>query len=455
MLIKENYNVEFKGEFIEKIQNEILAFINSDGGTIYIGVEDDGNIIGIPKEKQDMIDKILSSWIRDSFYPNVNPYVKYFINDKDVLVIQVKKGLDKPYYLKSKGPIPTGVYIRIGSTTRQATNSEIRKMIKDSMGYMFEEEISKNQDLHFIRLSRYFESKNIEFNETKYQTLNIKNKEGQFTNFGLLVSDENPIEFKFAVYKGTTCNEFLIKKELKGSIIEITSELLHLAELHNHVSAKIVSYQPQRIEVKSYPGASLREAIMNAICHADYSVRSNIKVEVYDNRVQITSPGGIYGDASLKDLLDGVQTFRNPSLVNALSKLDMIENYGTGLKKIIEAYPLEKYNIDDLFHISVGYFIVILYNMNYKESKSLEINQEKAQETAQEKAQEVTQETLTEDERNIINLMKENPKITRSKIEKILNLTKDQVRYKVGKLKRIGYITRVDSTKAGYWKILK
>ena len=85
----------------------------------------------------------------------------------------------------------TGVYIRIGSTTRQATNSEIRKMIKDSMGYMFEEEISKNQDLHFIRLSRYFESKNIEFNETKYQTLNIKNKEGQFTNFGLLVSDEN------------------------------------------------------------------------------------------------------------------------------------------------------------------------------------------------------------------------------------------------------------------------
>ena len=384
------------------------------------------------------------------FFPNVNRFIRYKYNKDNVLEIDIHEGNEKPYYLKSKGPVPSGVYVRIGSSTRQATEYEIKYMVKESFNYSFENEISSNQNLHFVSVSRYFDLINIKFDLDKYKTLNIINNDNKYTNLGLLLSDENPIEIKFAVYKGVTSNEFKVKKELKGSIIDITKQLLDLSELYNDTSAKIIPHKMERVELKSYPGASLREAVMNAICHADYSIPSNIKIEFYDDRVEITSPGGIYGGATLDDLLEGIQTFRNPRLINILSKLNLIENYGTGIKRIIELYPIDKFNKDDLFYISNMYFKVKLKNYNYDNDNLFII--EKGQEKGQERGQEKGQENI--DKCNvIICLIKNNHKITRNELSNLSGYSEKQVRNILEMLKKSGKLKRVGSTKTGYWKI--
>lgn len=372
MLYEENESVELKEILIDKVKHEISAFINTNGGIIYVGVKDDGTVVGIPQSDKDKVDSTLSSWIRDVYYPNPNQFIRFHFNSDNVLVIEVLKGVHKPYYMIGKGPVPAGVYIRIGRSTRQATQDEILQMMVQSSGYSYESDISKVQDLHFSTFVLHCEKGNLDFNTDKYQALNFLTSDKRFTNLALLMSDENPIEVKLAVYKGLTSNEFRVKKEFKGSLVSIATQLLEYASLFNDTSAKIVDYQPQRIEVKSFPGVSLREAVINALCHADYSRPSNIKVEFYDDRVEISSPGGIFGGVTLEDILQGKQTFRNPGLINIFGKLDLIENYGTGLRRIMDAYP--GFNETALFGVSNTFFTVKLPNMNFHERETKGVN---------------------------------------------------------------------------------
>ena len=145
-MYQESEKVELKECFVEKIKHEILAFLNSNGGVIYVGVKDNGEVLGIPNDKKDEYDSTISSWIRDCIFPNINQYINFFYNQDNVLVVQVKSGSNKPYYLTEKGPKPSGVYIRIGRSTRQATQDEIIQMMIDSRDYSYEKEFAENQN---------------------------------------------------------------------------------------------------------------------------------------------------------------------------------------------------------------------------------------------------------------------------------------------------------------------
>lgn len=449
MNFEESQTVEFKSIFEEnKIKSEILAFINSNNGRIYVGVEDDKTIIGIPKEKHDEIANTISSWITNAYTPEVRGLVKYYFDNNDVLIIDILEGTQKPYYIKSKGPVPSGVYIRNGRSCQQATEFEIRYMLQNTSRYSFEEDISNIQKLHFISLARYFDSKEIEFNESKYLTLGIINVEGKFTNLGLLLSDENTIECKLAVYKDDTSDEFKVKKEFNGCFVDIAKQLLDYSELFNDTSAKIIGNQAQRKEIKSFPNSSLREAVINGLCHSDFSLPSNIKVEFYTDRVEVTSPGGLFGNAKLEDILSGVQTFRNPKLVNVFSKLEFIENYGTGLQRIIKAYPLEKYKKDDLFYVSKSYMKVTLPNLNYNVDTNVERNVER-------NVEQNNTLKLSENAKITLKLIKNNPLITRSEIADYLDVTTRTIDRALVELKENNLIQKKQSDKNGEWKILK
>ena len=137
---------------------------------------------------------------------------------------------------------------------------------------------------------------------------------------------------------------------------------LENAANYNEVSAIIDNTSWKRIETISYPGASLRKAILNAFSHANYFIRSNIKIEFYEDKVKITNPGGIF-QATLEQIFDGVQTYRNPGLVNILSKLQYIENFGTGIPRILHAY--ENSVRQPEFLPSESFFILKMPNMNF------------------------------------------------------------------------------------------
>ena len=361
--------------------------------------------------------------------------VFYFYED-GVLAIHVKEGDSKPYYLTEKGPKPSGTYIRVGRSKRPATDDEILTMIRDSSGWLWENQISNEQGLTFDVLTKFANRKNLVFNQSKYKTLKLMNEKGEFTNVGLLLSDQNPIEVKFAVYDKNM--NFKIKKEFQGSIISIADEILNYSELFNDTSAKIIPGQISRVETKSYPGASLREGIINAICHADYSLPSNIKVEFFRDKVRIINPGNVY-NSTLEAVLGGVQTFRNPALVNVLYKLGFIENYGTGLQRIREAYENEELKPE--FKVIDRYFFLTLPNLN-KNSYSFDAND------AKNDAKNETQKILEEE---IIDLIKNNNSI--SKIEMAMKTGKSKATIE-RLLKRSKVINHVGPKNGGYWEIV-
>ena len=304
-------------------------------------------------------------------------------------------------------------------------------MIRDSSGWLWENQVSKEQDLTFDELSKIAKKKNLEFGPHKFRNLKIINKDGQLTNLGLLVSDQNPIEVKFAVYDKNL--DFKVKEEFHGSIVTIADDVLKYAELFNTTSAKIIPGQISRVETKSYPGASLREAILNAICHTEYFAPSNIKVEFFPDKVKITNPGNIYNNGTIEDIKRGIQSFRNPSLVILLNKLGYIENYGTGIQRIIEAYQDTKYQPE--FYVSNSYFMVTLHSLNQIEYHEPQNEPQK-----------------DELEANIIELIKNNPKITRKEMSTILGKSLSTI-FRI--LKNNSHIKYVGSSKNGHWEIVE
>ena len=363
----ESEKVELKRELVSSVKKEIIAFLNTKGGTIFVGVDDDGSVAPILDNKErDNMDIHIGNWIQDAFYPDTSSLIKYQFNEDNVMVIEVSEGTNKPYYLKEKDPKPSGVYKRVGRSVRSVTNDEILSMIMSSKDYSWEREVSDEQTLTFKRFNQICEENSVSHNKRQFKSLGLINKNGLFTNLALIMSDQSWIEVKFAKYD---CNmNFIVKATYTGSFIKILEDVLEHASRYNDISATIDGRSFKRIETISYPGASLREGILNAFCHADFFIPSNIKVEFYDDKVKITNPGGIY-KASLEDILDGIQTYRNPGLVNILNKLGFIENFGTGIERILEAYKYS--DRQPIFKPKDNYFILILPNMNYSESHSV------------------------------------------------------------------------------------
>ena len=183
----ENERVEYKSQMIDDIYKEVIAFANTDGGVIYIGIDDQGNVIGI-----DNVDETytrLTNGIRDAIAPDVTVFVRYILQDNKVIRIEVGEGSYKPYYLKGKGLKPTGVYVRQGASSVQASPEQIRRMIKDSDGDVFEEMRTLRQDLTFDSAAAAFKRYKVAFSEDKFIALGLRNiHDDQFTNLALILS---------------------------------------------------------------------------------------------------------------------------------------------------------------------------------------------------------------------------------------------------------------------------
>ena len=302
----EDKKTELKRELDNDVKKEIVAFLNSDGGIIYVGVNDDGTIYApfLNFNKDEILLKI-SSWIHEAFFPLPSALVSFHFNDDGVLTIIVNEGVKKPYYLRAKGPKPSGVYKRSGTSTRKCNDDEILKMIMESSHYVYEVDISEEQDLTFKYFEQVCEEKQIEVNNKLLVGLGLMRPKGQFTNLGLMISDQSPIAVKIAEYDDEM--NFKLKKTIKGSMLKALIETQEQTERLNDITAIIDTKSWKRIETTSYPGNSLREIILNAFCHTDFFIRSNIKIEFYKDKVKITSPGGLY-KTTLDDVLKGVQT---------------------------------------------------------------------------------------------------------------------------------------------------
>ena len=336
---------------------EVIAFANTDGGVIYLGIDDKGNLIGI-----DDVDETytrLTNGIRDAIAPDVTMFVRYVLQDNNVIQIEVAEGSYKLYYLKSKGMKPSGVYVRQGTSSVQASPEQIRQMIKESDGDSYEDSRSLEQDLTFHAAESAFERYGVEFSVEKYRALGIT-QNNIYTNLALLLSDQCHHTIKVAVFKDEFCTEFRVSKEFGGSVFKQFEDVVNYLALCNKTASTIKGLV--RTDKQDYPEEGIREALLNALVHRDYSFSGSIIINVNDSKMEFISLGGLLPDLSTEDIRIGVSQPRNKKLAEIFHRLRLIESYGTGICRIFKLY--ENCPVQPGIEATANAFKIVLPNMN-------------------------------------------------------------------------------------------
>lgn len=397
----ETENIEFKLQVTDEIYKEIIAFANTDGGTIYIGIDDNGNAVGI-----DNIDETytrITNGIRDAIHPDVTMFIKYTLQENKVVKITVGEGSYKPYYLKSKGLKPSGVYIRQGASSVPASPEQIRQMIKDSDGDVFEDMRSIEQSLSFHAAEKIFKKYNVEFSTKKYRILGITdNSNSLFTNLALLISDQCMHTTKVAVFANDTNTEFRDSKEFTGSVFEQLEDAFDYLMLCNKTVATFKGLE--RVEHSDYPQEAIREALLNAIVHRDYSFSGSIIINVNDNQMEFISIGGLLPGLSPEDIRSGISQPRNKKLAEIFHRLHLIESYGTGIRRIYSFYS--NCAIQPRIEVTTNTFKIVLPNMNSNNAKGTLIS------TA----------AITPQMQAVLDFIEENGQITDSEVQELLEI---------------------------------
>lgn len=365
----ESETVELKAEVVSDICKEIIAFANTKGGTLYIGVQDDGQIIGV--NNADRVTLQISNMVRDSIKPDVTMFVGYKTqeeNGRQVVAVTVQKGTDQPYYLGSKGLKPSGVYVRNGTSTDPATDTAIRKMIKETDGDTFEDMRSLEQNLTFEAATELFAKCNVPFDDSKMRTLGLVSPDGIYSNVAMLLSDQCSITVKAATFTGTEKVNFHDRREFTGSLFRQMEEIYAYLDLRNSTKSTIEGLY--RNDLRDYPEEALREALMNSLVHRDYSFRASTLISVYDDRIEFVSIGGLPSGIELDDIMLGLSVCRNPKLAAVFYRLKLIEAYGTGMPKIMSSY--EGSGLEPKIEVTNNAFKITLPNRNAVEKKVTE-----------------------------------------------------------------------------------
>lgn len=408
----ESENVELKSTLNKDIIKEIVAMLNTKGGSVYIGINDDGSVCGVDNPKE-IIEKI-SNMISDSIEPSSSFVTSFTVikekENKNVIKIEIVKGSNPPYYIKSKGLNEKGVYVRVGSTSRPSSIEDIKNMIIESKNITFESNVSINQNLTFEYFKSVLERQNIEFTENLEHTLGLRNDEDKYTNLGLILSDNSPYTIKLALYNDISLNSFYDRKEFEGSILKQIDSVLEYFKLINKISGEIIG--TERIDKPDYPIESLRESIVNSVIHKDYSINASTLIHVFTDRIQISSIGGIYGGIPLNTILKGgISITRNPKLQTILLRLKKVESLGTGISRIMKAY--EENVIKPNIEVTDSSFTIVIPKLSYN----------------------------TKEEQIVINYLNEHGSITREEFEKLFGISKTNAVVKIRKMIKEGIIS--------------
>lgn len=405
----ESERIEYKSQMIDDVYKEVIAFANTDGGVIYIGIDDKGNLNGI-----DNVDETytrLTNGIRDAIAPDVTMFVRYLLQDNKVIQIEVGEGSYKPYYLKSKGMKSNGVYVRQGASSVPASPDQIRRMIKDSDGDIFEEMRTVQQELSFEEAERTFKRYKVDFSEEKYIALGLRNiHDDQYTNLAMILSDQCQHTTKIAVFGDEANITFKDAKEFGGSIFKQLDDSYAYLTLCNRTAATFKGLE--RVELSDYPEDALREALLNALVHRDYSYSGSIIINVNDSCIEFISIGGLLPGLSADDIRNGISQPRNRKLAEIFHRLRLIESYGTGIRKIYALY--KNCAVQPRIEVTTNTFKLVLPNMNASGSVAESIS-----ETAEKAPMVITPQMKT-----VIDYLAEYGEMTDEDMQELLNIKK-------------------------------
>ena len=431
----------------------VVAFANGRGGKIIFGIEDKTlKVLGMNNDKVfETIDSITNA-ISDVCSPGIIPEISLkTVNGKTIIIVEIERGKQKPYCIKSLG-LDKGVFIRVAGTTRAADNSMIKELILEGSLKTFDKEICydltiTDKEIKLLCENLYSSAKelladksnNIKIKKvSKNQLLswgilaNIHGKTFPTNSFALLVG--NPLftpKIQCAFFKNDSRTVFTDKREFAGSIFKQLNDCYKYVLEKINLGAEINGIA--RIDKYELPPEAIREVIANAVFHRNYQNKGNIQVAIYPNRLEVTSPGGLMYNLSVDKIKNGISQIRNEAIASAFRYMNIVEEWGSGIPRIItlcKEYGLEEPEFIDLetaFRVNIF------------------------RKTASDKHK--TANNITE--KLFIDLIKQNPKITLNKAAIEINVSLSTIKRLASKLQEDGIIKKLGNNRSGKWVCLK
>ena len=435
----ESYTIEFKRSISKDIKNEICSFVNSSGGQIFIGVDDDNTVCGIKTDNK--IRSQLQTTI-SAISPRPNLKIdEYEYKGKNIIIIDCIADEKKPY-------VSSGlVYIRIGANSQKLTTAdEIREFFQQANKIFFGTNSSDNfsypQDFDTKKFNDFQKKVGIskQLPQKKIlENLKLFSKKGEFINAGILFFAKNVqkhhehASVRCLLFKGINKTLIFDDKLITGNLTEQYEGALEFLKSKLELRYIIETAGP-RVEKYEIPETVFKEAIINALVHRDYyEIGGKIHVEIYDNRVEITNPGGLVN--AIKENEFGRRSVsRNPKVFSFFQRLDLVEQVGSGIARMREKMKDENLPAP---HFSIeGIFVVTLY-------RPIEFN----------KWIESWTDKISKNQIAILNAIHKNSEITFTKLSKEIKLGKTTINNNIQELKELELLQRVGSERKGYWSV--
>ena len=440
MFIESN-KIELKSKYTDQIVKEIVAFINADGGKIYIGINDDGTVCGAQKIDETL--RSISDIITTQIEPNAIDSVKTeleIIEGLPVIVINVKKGISPLYCIKKYGFSSSGCMIRIGSSCREMSELQIKERYKMRF---FDDDIivsspTNLKTLSFFTLKNSYLEMGYKLNDDTFETnLKLVNNNGDYNVMAELLSDNNRYSLIFVKFSGINKASISQRSDYGNKSI-----IFGFKQMMNRISSENIcisntTVRP-RIDTYLFDYDSVNEAIVNAIVHNDWSI-AEPQISFFKDRIEILSHGGLPHTLSLEDFYRGISKPRNIRLMKIFSDLDIVDHTGHGVPIIIEKYGRGAFEIsDNHIIVTIPFDLEVMKSINVGVNVGVNVDV-----------------NINKNERQIIELILNDPTLTAEKISIKINKTKRTAERYLKTLQEKGYIERNGSDKNGYWKIIK
>ena len=346
----ENQRTEYKLKLTDQLEKEVVGFLNTrEGGLIYIGVADDGQVVGV--DDIDAVQRKIIDRIKSNIVPSVMGLFDVLtetVDDRQIIQVIILSGPDKPYYIRNKGLSPEGAFIRIGSSTQPMPIEMIESTFAKRTRTSLKNIPSPHQDLSFAQLKIYYEEKNLALTERFASNLDLLTDDGRYNYFAFLLSDKNSISIKIAKYRGRDKSDLIENKEFGYcSLIKATLNVLNRFDIENVPMTQITS----SIREETYPvdPVSLREAIVNAIVHNDFAREVPPVFEIYSDKIVVTSAGGLPNDMTEEEFYLGFSAPRNRELMRIFRDVQLVEHIGSGIPRILKKYDRSIFNFTTNF----------------------------------------------------------------------------------------------------------
>ena len=346
----ETNRIEYKQELTDDLEKESVAFLNYlEGGVLYIGIEKTGTAIGVTDIDRDILK------IKDRLKNNITPSCMGLfdiatenIDSRDVIKITFASGPEKPYYIKKLGMSEKGTFIRVGTAAEpmpvKMIESLFAKRTRNSIGKIK----APNQNLNFEQLKIYYEGANKALNQQFATNLELLTEDGQYNYVAYLLADANGMSIKVAKYEGLDRVDLMENNEYGYcSLVKATKQVLDKINVENKTLAKITP--KEREEKRIWNSVALREAVINAIVHNDYTSEVPPKFEFFDDRIEITSFGSLPQGMTEKEFFEGYSIPRNKELMRVFRDLDLVEHLGSGIPRILRCYGKECFKFTENF----------------------------------------------------------------------------------------------------------